>query len=210
MATYESGLMGRFKGKVGPVIGAKWKGIPYMRSRNNIISRAPSLKQLEHRARFALVSTFVHSIGRLLMQCYPDTAEMTAINNAFAALYANAITGSYPDFELDFSKVLISKGELHNGDALAVTASGNGMVEFTWADNTDGLMAHQDDRSVLLVHCPEKKQSIYTLNGPERRECKASLNAINFKGNPVKTWIAFINRDKNLVSTSVYTGELMM
>ena len=114
MAVYYDGVSGPIKGKLGNVFGATWKGIEYLRTRPIATKRQPSPAQLEHRAKFTLVTKFVHCIGKLLMSCYPDTPELTAINNAFANIYAKAIIGTYPAFDLDYSKILISRGELHN------------------------------------------------------------------------------------------------
>ena len=134
--------------------------------------REPSLKQLKHRARFGLVSKFVHSIKRLLMQCYPDSLEMTSINHAFKVIYDIAIIGSYPDFQLDYHKILISKGPLHNADNVAANAGGNGMVEFKWKDNSDGLMANPDDGAGYWSIAPKHSEVFI----PAKAPCEGSVS----------------------------------
>ena len=208
MGKYEVGVLGNFDGKVGTVVGAKWKGIEYMRHKGRKSKKPPTAAQLVQQARFRCVSKFVSRFSNLLMACYPDTPEQTAINHAFADIYAKALTGIYPAFSLVYSKVSISKGQLHNGNAPVAATAGNGIIKFSWNDNTDGNDANSDDKSVLAVYCPELDQAIYTLAGAQRDSGSASLNVMNFTGKVVETWIAFMTANGQLVSSSIYTGQL--
>ena len=208
MGKYEVGVLGNFNGKIGTVVGAKWKGIEYMRHKGRKSKKPRSAAQLEQQARFSCVASFVQKFTDLLMACYTDTPELTAINHAFAGIYANAIIGAYPSFSLDYSKVQLCKGTLHNAFSLAALAAGNGIVKFTWADNTSGNNAKATDKAVLIVYCPELDQAIYTLQGAERRSGADNLNVMNFTGKLVETWIAFMSANGQLVSSSYYTGQL--
>ena len=210
MGTYQNGILGSFNGKVGPIVGANWKDVNYMRSKGRKTTKGPSLKQLEHRVKFSLVSKFVHKIGALLMKYYPATSELTSINHAFANIYGKAITGAYPLFELDYSRILISRGELHNCGVPQVRLTGNGMIEFSWIDNTDNLMANADDRCLVLVYCPEMRQCVYTNTGSIRKVGKENMNASYFTGKLVETWITFISADDKIAATSIYTGQFMI
>lgn len=208
MGKFEVGVLGNFDGKIGTVVGAKWKGIEYMRHKGRKSKKDPTEAQLEQRARFRCVIGFVNRMTNLLAACYPDTSKKTALNHAFTDIYAKALTGTYPLYSLDYSKVSISKGQLHNGNAPVAAAAGNGIIKFSWNDNTDGNDANKDDKSVLAVYCPELDQAIYTLSGAQRDSGSASLNVMNFTGKVVETWIAFMSANGQLVSSSIYTGQL--
>ena len=208
MGKYEVGVLGNFDGKIGTVVGAKWKGIEYMRHKGRKNKKPRTEAQLEQSARFRCVAKFVNRFSNLLMACYSDTPEKTAINHAFADIYANALTGIYPAFSLDYSKVSISKGELHLGNGPVAAAAGNGIIKFSWNDNSDGNDANATDKSVLAVYCPDLNQAIYTLSGAQRDSVSASLNVMNFTGKVVETWIAFISANGKRVSSSFYTGQL--
>ncbi len=208
MAKFEVGVLGNFEGKVGTVVGAKWKGIEYMRHKGRKSKKPFTQAQLEQQARFSCVAKFVSKFTDLLMACYTDTPVKTAINHAFADIYANAIIGSYPAYGLDYSKVEICDGTLHNANSLAAVAAGGGNVKFAWIDNTNGPKAKITDRVVLAVYCPELDQAIYTLQGAERSAGNDSLNVMNFTGKVVESWIAFMSADGQLVSSSFYTGQL--
>ena len=208
MGKYEVGVLGNFDGKIGTVVGARWKGIEYMRHKGRKSTKPFTKAQLEQQAKFALVTKFVHKLSKVLMTCYSDSTKLTGINHAFTDIYKNALTGVYPSFNLDYSKVLIGKGELHCGNSPAAQAAGSGIVKFTWTDNSDGNMANTDDKSVLVVYCPELEECIYTLNGAERSTGAATLNVINFTGKDVETWISFITADGNIAATSKFTGQV--
>jgi hypothetical protein len=208
MAKFEVGVLGNFEGKVGTVVGAKWKGIEYMRHKGRKSKKEPTAAQLEQRARFSIVIGFVNRMTNLLAACYPDSPKETALNRAFTDIYAKALTGTYPAFSLDYSKISISKGQLHNGNGPVAAAAGTGIIKFSWNDNTDGNEANADDKSVLAVYCPELDQAIYTISGAQRNTGSANLNVMNFTGKVVQTWIAFISANGQLVSSSFYTGQL--
>lgn len=209
MGKYEKGILGGFHGKVGTVIGSSWKGIDYMKSKGRKSSKPPSPAQLEQQAKFSLVVRFVTTLGKLLMTSFKDSAiKMTGINSAFAYIYENAVTGSYPAFSLDHSKVLISKGQLHNAANPVAAASGTGGVKYSWTDNSGMAMSNATDRSILVLYCPELNQSLYTTAGAERSAATATIEAGNFTGKVVETWIGFINAEGTAVATSIYTGQV--
>ena len=110
MATFEKGILGGFSGKVGTVVGGNWKGIDYMRSKANKRNSVPSQKQLEQQLKFGLMMKFLQPMSALLEVSFSDYAiRKTGINSAFAYNYANAITGAFPDFAIDYSKSLASR-----------------------------------------------------------------------------------------------------
>jgi hypothetical protein len=56
MATFEKGILGGFSGKIGNVVGARWRGKDIMRSVPRSSSRLPTESQLYQRDNFRMVS----------------------------------------------------------------------------------------------------------------------------------------------------------
>lgn len=208
MGKYEVGVLGNFDGKIGTVVGARWKGIEYMRHKGRKSKKPRTAAQLEHQAKFRCVSRFVHKFSELLMACYTDTPEQTAINHAFADIYTDAIIGNYPAFDLDYSKVAVTDGSLQNANGPAAAPAGSGIIRFDWNDNTNGKKCKATDKAVLVVYCPELEEAIYTLAGAERRAGSDNLNVMNFTGKVVETWVSFLSADGKLAAPSFYTGSL--
>ena len=115
-----------------------------------------------------------------------------------------AITGDSPNYRIDYAKVLVSRGRLHNESNEAVKAEA-GQVVFTWSYEADPEIA-ANDKALLVVYCEALNQCLYTLKGADRSTGTASIAAARFKGQEVHTWLAFISADGKQTSPSKYTG----
>ena len=76
-------------------------------------------------------------------------SKMSAVNAAFYN-YDHAMGGIYPVFAFNFSKVLISKGNLHPANTPAA-AAGKGIIKLTWGDNSGAALANATDKCILVV-----------------------------------------------------------
>lgn len=208
MGKFQVGILGGFEGKVGTVVGGRWKGIDYMRHKGRKSTKPSTQAQLEQQARFSLITKFIAKLGKLFMRSFKDTPELTGSNVAFRYAYDNALTGVYPSYSIDYSKVLISKGELQNAGLPTATASGAGNITFDWQDNTSDTMAYADDNAVIVVYCPELDIAVYTKAGAQRSTKTHTFNVVNFTGKIVHSWISFLTSDQKTYATSIYTGEL--
>ena len=113
MGTFKQGILGSFSGKVGTVIGSTWRGLWVMRGLITKKKGKSDPAQLEQQAKFSLMIKFLRPLGSLVSQTYDTSpAEMTGINKAFSDNLKNAITGVYPAFTVDYSKVVLSQGIL--------------------------------------------------------------------------------------------------
>jgi len=211
MGTYEKGILGPVNGTVGPVVGANWRGINYLRSNSKRRSGSFTQPQLEQQAKFGLVVKFTAPLKSLLSVTYRDYAvEKTGANSATANILKNAITGSYPAFSISYPLVLVSRGDLPNAPGASATAA-PGIINFSWTSNEGIGKASATDKSILVAYCPDLSMAVYTLQGAGRGAEAATLDVSLFKGHKVHTWLAFIGADRNAdVSNSVYTGEFVV
>ncbi|TZF84704.1 hypothetical protein FW774_06895 [Pedobacter sp. BS3] len=60
MARITNGILGGFSGKVGSVVGCRWKNIEYTRSLPAKPSGPPSEKQLAARAKFRFLNNWLN------------------------------------------------------------------------------------------------------------------------------------------------------
>lgn len=209
MGTINKGILGGFSGKVGSVVGGSWKGIDYMRSKGNNRNANPTEKQLAQQLKFALTMRFVQPLTGLLEISFRNFAIMkTGINSAFAYTIKNAITGVYPSFDIDYALALVSRGDLPNVLAPAVTSGAGSLLTFSWTDNSGVGSARASDKAILVAYCPTQRQAIYTTAGGLRSEMIGELNLLPFSGLAVETWIGFISADGRNVATSIFTGEV--
>lgn len=132
---------------------------------------------------------------------------MSEYNAAFSYNYQHAVTGTPPDYEIDFSKALVSKGDLPNAVAPAATLTNN-TVFFTWTDNSGTGEAAATDKAVLVAFCQNFNLTLYSTTAAVRSAGAGALDVTNFAGEAIQTWIAFLSADGLNASNSMYTGEL--
>ena len=211
MAKYERGILGSFKGQVGTVVGATWKGMEIMKIKRRSSNGKPTQKQVEQQARFSFLVKFIAPLAKLLdLSFNMPGVQKTGVNNAFHYNYKNALRGVYPSFSFDYSKVLVSKGDLHPAKNPAASAVGSDLVKFTWGNNSGIAQANATDKCIMVVHCPEVNRSVYITAGATRDAESDTIDAGIFTGLSVETWLAFISEDGHEVATSVYTGQLVI
>lgn len=207
MGIFARGNQDIFIGKVGNVVGSTWKdeqvirAVP-LRKKNRSFTQA----QLEQHARFKLVIDNIQFLTPLFNVTFKKyTRDKTAFNVAFSETY-NTITGTYPAYDIDWSKFVVSKGSLEDVPELSVTASG-GVLTFDWMGDVDRDEI-RTDKSFMVVYCPELKRFRYSLAGGERTLGMSSINVDLFRGKMVHTWFGFVSRNKDNASNSIYTGQV--
>jgi len=209
MGKYGRGAFGRFIGKIGNLVGSTWKNVDYMRMKPDKKRTSFSDAQLVQQLKFKTAVDFLRTFTRLTNQTFMSVNDkMTGYNRALQYVLKNAITGTNPNYTINYSMVLISQGDLpEEPDAKAVAAPN--AVTFTWTYSTSGAgLSKPTDKAILLVYCEALKRSVFTLNGADRSAGTATLNVPNFKGQVVETWIGFISADGKEIATSLYTGQV--
>jgi len=209
MARMNNGILDEFSGTIGKVVGSNWKGVAYMRAKPKKRSNAGTESQLEQQARFALASKFAQSMSQLLTLGFRDQAiNMTGTNYALSQILNEAITGTSPDFQIDYSKVAVSRGKLQRAKTPAATAGSKaGIIQFTWADNSARQNAKSTDQSLLVAYCPELNETEYII-GTTRSAGSGLLDVEDFSGKKVQTWMSFLSANTKLIANSAYTGEV--
>ncbi len=162
------------------------------------------------RAKFALVQSFLRTMNPLLQVSFNNFSQkMTGPNHALAYTLKHAVAGTYPNLRLHYPSVLVSRGSnLTDAYNATATAGPDATVQFTWEDNTGVGTAKAGDRSILVVHCPQRMQTMYTVDGPPRSAGSGSLRVHFFRGMELHTWLSFLSENGTDAATSVYTGSL--
>ncbi|MEJ7778748.1 MAG: DUF6266 family protein [Daejeonella sp.] len=213
MGKYKKGILGPFSGKIGTVVGSSWNGIEYMRSLPKPSTKAPTDLQMIHRGKFGLVTGFLKPISKLVNLGYKSQASgMTGYNVATADMMAAAITGIYPDFEIDYAKVLFSKGSLTGVYSVVTTSPNPGEINISWADNSGSGTGTATDKTMVLIYNAAKSAFVYNLtNGAARSAAGDSIILpAEFSGDTIQVWIAFMTPDKKTFSTSIHAGEIVV
>ena len=212
MGTISKGILGGFSGTVGTVIGGSWKGIDYMRSQPARRSTTLTPAQVDQRIKFGLAVKFVQSMAGLLMISFRNYAvKMTGTNNATSYILKNAITGVAPNFAIDYSLVLVSRGDLPNVlNPASAPGAAAGQVKFTWLNNAGVGKAKDTDRAILVVHAASLNQTVYTTGSALRSALTETIDCATFSGETVETYIGFMSEDGKDIASSIYTGQVVV
>ena len=211
MGTFNEGILGKFSGAIGTVVGSTWRGISVMRIRGaRTRTGTPSQAQVEQQAKFKMVTHFLRSLRGLTNMTFKNYGvKMTAANYALSCNLNGVITGLYPSFNITYSLVLLSQGILPKATLSTAIAGLAGKVNFSWADDSAiNQEAKATDNVVLVAYCEDTNLSKYVLNAGSRSAEAASLDISGFSGKLVETWILFISADGKKISDSVYTGQV--
>lgn len=208
MARLRQGILGPVSGSVGTITGASWKDIDYIRSKSTKPKGEPSPAQLDNQYKFSAVISFVSTMTELLNETFAKYAtSMSPSNAAFSYNFENAITGVSPDFSIDYTNALISRGDLPNASSVTASITSR-TVHFAWTDNSGVGLALAADKAVLVAYCKSLNLTLYAIGTAIRSVQAGVLDVSNFSGFAIETWVAFLNDDGSMASNSVYTGRL--
>ena len=211
MGTIKQGILGGFSGKVGTVVGSSWKGISYMRSLAQSVKNPRTSAQVGQRTRMSTAVAFVKTVIGFVNIGYRKFAKhMSPFNAATQEVLMSAVTGDYPDINIDYSAAILSKGSLEPVDG-GTTTKGLGKVTFAWQHNSESGNAKATDKSMLLVYNPAKAASASLVSGATRNIKTADLTIpTTWAGDTAHAYMAFIRADNSMVSMSKYLGEITL
>jgi len=210
MGTIKKGLIGGFSGQVGPVIGSSWKGIPYMKTKPEKVANPKTQGQLDHRGKFVTTIRFLRPMKAFLHVSFSEMAiKKTAYNAAMSYNYHHAVTGSYPDFNMDYSRVIVSQGSLAGVINPQVIATA-GQINFSWQNNADNMEVMDSDKVLLLIYNATRQETVFLVGGNTRDSGSQSiLIPPSFAGEEVHCYIAFQNMEETAASTSQFVGSIV-
>jgi hypothetical protein len=217
MGKLSSGILGPVSGKVGNVVGGSWRGIDYLRAMPASVSNPRSPAQLNQRARFLLMLRFLQPMLDFIKIGFKAYArKMSAYNAAMSHNLRNAITGTFPDFEINYSDVLVSRGNLRGVSEASVVSPSASTLQVQWEDNSGMASALAADRVMVVVYNDVKRDVRYDLNAALRSDGEAILTLpAGYSGDEVQVWIAFTNLsdlissgDSNTISNSIFAGSV--
>ena len=176
------------------------------------VSNPRTPAQQEQRAKFSAIVKFLKPLTPFLRIGFKSAAiKMSAFNAAMSYNYSHAITGTYPVFDIDYTKVLVSQGNFPGALNPVGVAGISGAVDFTWDDNTWEADAMADDLAVLVVYNPTK-EAVVTVIGAITRAIGAQTITLpnSYTSDEVQCYIAFTNANGSVISNSQFVGSIIV
>lgn len=219
MGTISKGILGGVSGKVGSVVGANWKGIDYLRIKPSAVANPSTDLQTAQRLKFSVMLKFLQPLNELIRIGFKAYAiKMSSFNAAFSYNYREALTGTFPSYSLDYSKAMLSRGNLPGALNAACSSTESGKVKITWKSNAGSSMALPTDTAMVAIFDPDNKQAVCMLNAGERSAEMVEIDVPDdFSGKSVHCFISFMSigaafsgQVKNSISSSVYAGNVIV
>jgi|SRR5690554_6653164 len=208
MAIHKEGIMGSFSGKVGPLVGASWRGIPVVRSAPKKSNKPPTSSQLLCRERFRVVEAFLNPMSEFLKTNFSIPVEGKTPRNV-ASTWNNpyAIDETGDKIGINYSKVLLSQGILREMEQPQLLIAPLGSVKLNWKDNSHQAMAWADDILFAVLYAPDVKEYLYFSEAGLRSDTTALLQLPEtLWEQELHCWAGFKNDDLGAISNSVYAG----
>jgi hypothetical protein len=212
MATYNKGILGAFNGKVGTVVGSTWRGKDVMRSLPRKSRKEASLLQKMQRDKFSLVSSFLMPISSIPGKYFGNKGGLkTQRNQAMSYLIQEAAQHDGMDAFWDFTKILITRGDLLGLNTLAGVAGVNQSVDVTWVNNSNQGNAQENDTVLAVVFEENSKMLWYAEGIATRVEEAVTLQLPDYwSGLQVHVWLAIVAADDTRYATSQYLGNIAL
>lgn len=210
MAKLHTGILGGFSGKVGTVIGFVRGGESFIRGLATSYTDANTLAQQSHRSKWSMIVAFLKTLVAVIRIGFKNvTGGMTAFNGALSYNIKNAITGLFPDFTVNYTKVRLSNGNLEGALNPVVASLLANTVLFTWDDNSGDGDALAEDQAILVVHNPLLGKSVSDMSVTRTDGTKAVIVPEAWSAADVQCYMFFKGADGQL-SISDYAGICMV
>lgn len=207
MGILRKGIFDGFENKTGPLVGRKIKG-------RNIISALPhktesksTQAQLDQQKKFELVAGALKRLRRLIATGFKQ-GNKNAFSAAMKYNFKRLITGSSPDFGIDYSKLVFSKGSLAGPNAPVINLGIN-TVMFSWQPDTQTQFNQYTDKANFVIYCPAKNAFVLMIGGASRENLGYNMAIpANFEGHEMYCFMSFTSADGKAVSDSIYLGTI--
>jgi hypothetical protein len=210
MAKLKHGILGGISGTVGNVVGGRWRGIDYIRTKPASVKNPNTPAQQAQRLKFKLVSRFLKQIQPLIVAGYGNTTgNKTAMNLASSYHLKEAISGTYPNLEIDPSKIRFSSGTLATADQAQADGSVTGVLMLNWNNIIVTGYGASTDGALVLVYNTIKKESFYRMHGASRQDGTISLSIpVEWQGDDMAVFLAFRSEKGGESSNTQYLGTV--
>lgn len=143
---------GIHRGKVGTLTTYKRLGKYYVRQ-SIMTSTSNSPKQAVQRSRFKVAMQNLSPLSQVFKVGFAGVAKegATPFNAGFSYNMSNAMTFENEAYEVDWSRVMVSRGQLPNVTAAKLTTMEDGGSILSWKADNGAEGASEDDQVCVVV-----------------------------------------------------------
>lgn len=173
--------------------------------------KKPTVKQLAVRQKMAVVIKFLKRLGPLIefgFKAQAVAARKSAHNMATSYNTKNATVGEYPEILMDYSKAMISQGDLMQPIDPQVELL-QGKLRFSWQNQQALNYTNKKDQVMMLAYFPETHDICADVYGALRTAGEDFLPIDNkLQQARMEVYIAFVSSDRETASDTIYLGTI--
>ncbi|MDD4778526.1 MAG: DUF6266 family protein [Fermentimonas sp.] len=199
-------------GRIGPVIAYVTKGGKQAFRQYTVPSDPKTPKQLASRMRFGLANSALAPLNSIIKHGYKDVNN--AFRSAVSMVLKNAVTGEYPNYSVDYSKIQIAGGKLQPLTGVTATVDkDSGTVHFNWDPQPEGssLPAKGNDQVNIACLNTAIPEAVNFINRAKRSDGSTTIDLNRLPGiettksiNDLHFWVYLTSGDLKSNSDSVY------
>jgi len=210
MAIVQNPITGRTKKKFGTAVFSKQFGKNTMRTKPIEVKNPKTLLQKQQRSKFSIMVELSRMFLSFIRTGFKQVAiEMSAFNMFMKSNIYDVITGVYPAYTIDFTKVIVTKGTLMGVDGGLATAIAAHKVTLDWTDNTGTGDALATDKAMMLIINYTKKQVVQDTTTKTRVDATHDLTVpADWVGDDVHAYLSFMNAAGNKIADSTFLATI--
>jgi hypothetical protein len=211
MGILRNGIFGGFVNKTGGLIGRMVKG-------KNVITALPHKSgkkrtevQLSQQQKLELIVGALKWFKSLIEVGFK---QVTGKGNPFNACvkfnYNRILSGNAPDYFIDYSKLVYSKGSVA-GAAMPIVSVVPGGVKVTWLPDMETRFNRNTDKASFVAFCVEKEIIMIYRDLATRAALEAVLLLPVAEVQDIwHIWLHFTNAEGKEASDSAYLGNYLI
>jgi hypothetical protein len=213
MARLKNGILGGMTGIIGPIESYILRGQSVVRSRRQKSNKPLSARRQASLGRMKTVTNFLHPrLTEVISIGFADAATgkiQNANNLASSYLYKNAVSGEYPDYQIDYPNVRFTEGPISTQGINAAVVKEENQLRFSWTPYL--TWPRNSDHVILIAWAPSLNDAVYTLCGARRDACTDVLKLPDATWNrtAIEVYIAFKAENSMVCSNSIYLGQII-
>lgn len=210
MAIVQNPITGRTTGKFSTAVFSKQFGKNTMRSKPLEVKNPRTLAQREQRQKFSLMVELARKFLSFIRISFNQVAVgMSEFNSFMQNNISEVISGSFPDYAIDYDKLIVSKGTLTGAIDGAASAVAGNTVTINWTDNSGVGDASADDKALVLILNPNSPNVVYDTTLKTRADLTEDLVVPeDWVGDEVHVYLSFMNETGYKVADSSYVDAV--
>jgi len=202
-----NGPLGQISGRVGNKIYYVSNGKQYVKSAPKRYSKPPRAGQINQREKMKLAVHLISGIREILKECISaHTWKEYTMGYIIKRNLKDGITNQFPDFEIDFRNVVLTRGMLASSCPRGVKLEENNMLYISWGKIPHLVADEYDEVLVFLCEKSHKRIWAWPATGAIRSNYELRLDLSHaLAGQQLHVWLAFRSR-RGEYSKSTYAG----